>query len=103
MARSAAALSGPSRLATACALGLAGWLLVLALLGLGTTGPVAVIGPADRMFQVVLAAGGQPLAQGPFAVTATGRDADLPTRLYAAGAWLVVPARAGGCAMAAAP
>ena len=81
----------------ACTLGLVGWLLSLALLGLHTAGPVALVGPADRMFRVALAAGARPLAQGPFGVIVAGSTADLPARLYAAGAWLVVPARAAGC------
>lgn len=86
------------RLLLAAPLALGGWLAVLALvMRLGGPAPAAlVVLPPEGMLARLPAA--VALAdQGPFGLTVRSEAPGLVAALYAAGAWLVLPAGLAGC------
>jgi len=88
------------RIAGAIALVAAGWLAVVIALTFGSAPgkSMAIVGPAAQTLAIVAKANGRILAANNYITIARSDDADFVTRLYAAGALLVLDAeQAGGC------
>lgn len=88
------------RIAIAVTLVVAGWLALVVALTFGTTPgrSLAVIGPQAQAIAVIAEADGRVLASSTYVTIARSNAADFVTRLYAAGALLVLDAeQAGGC------
>jgi hypothetical protein len=86
-------------LAGAAAL-LAGWLATLAaVMLLSDAAPAALVLVPSADFVSALPADVAILSRGPFWITLTAEE-DLAARLYASGAWLVLPSGLSGCAPA---
>ena len=77
---------------------LAGWLAVLAaVMLLSDAAPAALVFGPSADFVAALPADVAILSRGPFWITLVA-EGDLAARLYAAGAWLVLPSGLSGCA-----
>jgi hypothetical protein len=88
------------RIAGAIALVAAGWLAVVIALTFGSAPgkSMAIVGPTAQALVIVAKANGRILAANNYITIARSDDADFVTRLYAAGALLVLDAeQAGGC------
>ena len=88
------------RIAGAIALVIVGWLVVITALTFGSAPgkSMAVIGPPSQALAAVAKANGRILASNNYVTIARSDDADFVSRLYAAGALLVLDAeQAGGC------
>jgi len=89
------------RIAGAVVLVACGWLAVVIALTFGSAPgkSMAIIGPPARVVAIVAKANGRVLAANDYVTFARSDDAGFVTRLYAAGALLVLDAeQAGGCA-----
>jgi hypothetical protein len=89
-----------SRIAGAIALVVCGWLAVVIALTFGSAPgkSMAVIGPPAQALAAITKANGRILASNNYVTIARSDDADFVSRLYAAGALLVLDAeQAGGC------
>ncbi|MDI1262423.1 MAG: hypothetical protein PS018_04100 [bacterium] len=89
-----------SRIAGAVALVVCGWLAIVITLTFGATPgtSMAIVGPSSQALAVVARANGRILVSGDYVTIARSDDAGFVTRLYAAGALLVLDAeQAGGC------
>jgi len=87
-------------IAGATALVAGGWLaVVIALTFISAPGKsMAIVGPTAQALVIVAKANGRILAANNYVTIARSDDADFVTRLYAAGALLVLDAeQAGGC------
>ena len=94
------ALVGPGRLAGFCGLALAVWFggLLLGAVAFEPTTAVMVFAPGGRA--VIASAGNADvdlLEASGSVFTVAGRSAGFVRRLYASGAWFVLPATGGGC------
>jgi hypothetical protein len=88
------------RIASAIALVVAGWLAVVVVLTFGSVPgkSMAIVGPPSQALAVIVKANGRILASNNYVTIARSDDADFVSRLYAAGALLVLDAeQAGGC------
>jgi len=88
------------RIAGAVALVACGWLAVVVALTFGSAPgkSMAIIGPPAEALAIIVKANGRVLAASNYVTFARSDDADFVTRLYAAGALLVLDAeQAGGC------
>jgi hypothetical protein len=88
------------RIATAIGLVTCGWLVVVIALTFGSAPgkSMAIVGPQAQALAAVVQANGRILASNGFVTIALSDDAGFVTRLYAAGALLVLDAeQAGGC------
>jgi hypothetical protein len=88
------------RIAGAAALVVVGWLAVVVALTFGSTPgkSMAIVGPPSRALAAIAKANGRLIASNDYFTIARSDDADFVTRLYAAGALLVIDAeQAGGC------
>lgn len=88
------------RVAGAAALVICGWLVVVIALTFGSAPgkSMAIIGPPTAALAIIVKANGRVLAASNYVTFARSDDADFVTRLYAAGALLVLDAeQAGGC------
>jgi hypothetical protein len=88
------------RIAGAIALVVCGWLAVVIALTFGSAPgkSMAVIGPPSQTLAVIAKANGRILAASDYVTIARSDEAGFVTRLYAAGALLVLDAeQAGGC------
>jgi hypothetical protein len=88
------------RIAGAIALVICGWLAVVVALTFGSAPgkSMAIIGPPAEALAIIARANGRVLAANNYVTFARSDDADFVTRLYAAGALLVLDAeQAGGC------
>jgi len=88
------------RIAGAVALVAGGWLAVVVALTFGSAPgkSMAIIGPPAKALAIIAKANGRVLAASNYVTFARSDDADFVTRLYAAGALLVLDAeQAGGC------
>jgi hypothetical protein len=89
-----------ARIAAAVALVVAGWLALVVALTFGTAPgrSLAIIGPQTQAIAAVAKAKGRVLASNAYVTIARSNAADFVSRLYAAGALLVLDAeQAGGC------
>jgi hypothetical protein len=89
-----------ARIAAAVALVVAGWLALVVALTFGTAPgrSLAIIGPQTQAIAAVAKAEGRVLASNAYVTIARSNAADFVSRLYAAGALLVLDAeQAGGC------
>jgi hypothetical protein len=89
-----------ARIAAAVALVVAGWLALVVALTFGTapSRSLAIIGPQTQAIAAVAKAEGRVLASNAYVTIARSNAADFVSRLYAAGALLVLDAeQAGGC------
>ncbi|OAF11119.1 hypothetical protein [Bradyrhizobium neotropicale] len=88
------------RIALAIPLVVAGWLVLVVALTFGTSPgrSLAVIGPQAQAIAAVARANGRVLASSAYVTIASSDAADFVSRLYNAGALLVLDAeQAGGC------
>jgi hypothetical protein len=88
------------RIAGAIALVVCGWLAVVVVLTFGSAPgkSMAIVGPPTQALAVIAKANGRILASNDYVTIARSDDAGFVTRLYAAGALLVLDAeQAGGC------
>lgn len=88
------------RIAGAIALVACGWLVVvIALTFVSPPGKsMAIVGPSAQAMAVIAKANGRILASGDYVTIARSDESGFVTRLYAAGALLVLDAeQAGGC------
>ena len=88
------------RIAGAVALVACGWLAAVVALTFGSAPgkSMAIIGPPAEALAIIVKANGRVLAASNYVTFARSDDADFVTRLYAAGALLVLDAeQAGGC------
>jgi len=88
------------RIAGAFALVACGWLVVLVALTFGSAPgkSMAIIGPPAEAVAIIAKANGRVLAANSYVTFARSDDSGFVTRLYAAGALLVLDAeQAGGC------
>jgi hypothetical protein len=88
------------RIAGAVALVACGWLAVVIALTFGSAPgkSMAIIGTPAEALAIIARANGRVLAANNYVTFARSDDADFVTRLYAAGALLVLDAeQAGGC------
>ena len=88
------------RIAGAIALVACGWLIVIVALTFGSAPgkSIAIIGPQALALAAVVEANGRVLSSNDYVTIARSDEADFVTRLYAAGALLVLDAeQAGGC------
>ena len=88
------------RIAGVVALVAGGWLAVVIALTFGSAPgkSMAIIGPPAQALAVIAKANGRVLAASDYVTFARSDDAGFVTRLYAAGALLVLDAeQAGGC------
>ena len=88
------------RVASAVVLVICGWLVVVVALTFGSAPgkSMAIIGPPAQALAVIAGANGRVLAASNYVTLARSDDSDFVTRLYAAGALLVLDAeQAGGC------
>jgi hypothetical protein len=87
------------RFAGAALLVTAIWFAALAVAELVAepTRTVLVFGPKDTTFKAVAESSGQLVDSGQVYIIAHGQQAGFVSRLYASGAWLVLPALGGGC------
>ena len=88
------------RIAGAVALVVGGWLAVIVALTFGSAPgkSMAVIGPPSQALIAIAKANGRILASNDYFTIARSDDAGFVSRLYAAGALLVLDAeQAGGC------
>ncbi len=88
------------RIAGAVALVVCGWLAAVIALTFGSAPgkSMAIIGPPAEALAIIAKANGRVLAANNYVTFARSDDADFVTRLYAAGALLVLDAeQAGGC------
>jgi len=88
------------RIAGAFALVICGWLAVVIALTFGSAPgkSMAIIGPPAEALAIIAKANGRVLAANNYVTFARSDDAGFVTRLYAAGALLVLDAeQAGGC------
>lgn len=78
---------------------LAAWVALVALLTLALepVSRVAVFGPEARVLAAAVAADARIVDRGPGYLIIDGATAGFVARLYAGGAWLVLPRRLGGC------
>jgi len=89
-----------SRIAGAITLVVAGWLAVVVALTFGSAPgkSMAIVGPQSQALAVIAKANGRIVASSDYFTIARSDDADFVSRLYAAGALLVLDAeQAGGC------
>jgi hypothetical protein len=87
-------------MAAAVALVVAGWLALVVALTFGTAPgrSLAVIGPQTQAIAAIAEADGRVLASNAYVTIARSNTANFVSRLYAAGALLVLDAeQAGGC------
>jgi hypothetical protein len=90
----------PGRIVGAAGLVIVGWLAVVVALTFGSAPgkSMAVVGPTSQALAAIAKANGQLIASNGYFTIARSDDADFVTRLYAAGALLVIDAeQAGGC------
>ena len=88
------------RIAGAIALVICGWLAVVVALTFGSAPgkSMPIIGPPAGALAIIAKANGRVLAANNYVTFARSDDADFVTRLYSAGALLVLDAeQAGGC------
>lgn len=88
------------RMACAIALVICGWLAVVVALTFGSAPgkSMAIIGSPAESLAIIAKANGRVLAANNYVTFARSDDPDFVTRLYAAGALLVLDAeQAGGC------
>jgi hypothetical protein len=87
------------RFAGASLLVVAIWFAALAVAELVAepTRTVLVFGPKDTTFKAVAASSALLVDSGKTYVVAHGQHGGFVSRLYASGAWLVLPALSGGC------
>jgi hypothetical protein len=88
------------RIAGAVALVACGWLVVVVALTFGSAPgkSMAILGSPTEVLTIIAKANGRVLAANRYVTFARSDDADFVTRLYAAGALLVLDAeQAGGC------
>jgi hypothetical protein len=88
------------RIAGAIALVICGWLAVVVVLTFGSAPgkSMAIVGPPTQALAVIAKANGRILASNDYVTIARSDDSGFVTRLYAAGALLVLDAeQAGGC------
>jgi hypothetical protein len=88
------------RIAGAIALVIGGWLAVVVALTFASAPgkSMAIVGPPSQALAAVAKANGRILASNDYFTIARSDDAGFVTRLYAAGALLVLDAeQAGGC------
>jgi hypothetical protein len=88
------------RIAGAFALVASGWLAIVVALTFGSAPgkSMAIIGPPTEAVAIVAKANGRVLAANSYVTFARSDDSGFVTRLYAAGALLVLDAeQAGGC------
>jgi hypothetical protein len=88
------------RIAGAVALVVCGWLVVVVALTFGSAPgkSMAIVGPPAGALAIIVKANGRVLAANTYVTFARSDDPDFVTRLYAAGALLVLDAeQAGGC------
>jgi hypothetical protein len=88
------------RIVLAIPLVVAGWLALVVALTFGTAPgrSLAIIGPQTQAIAAVAGADGRVLASNAYVTIARSNAADFVSRLYAAGALLVLDAeQAGGC------
>lgn len=87
------------RIAIAVTLVVAGWLALVVALTFGTTPgrSLAVIGPQAQAIAAIAKADGRVLTSSAYVTIARSNAANFVTRLYTAGALLVLDAEQAGC------
>jgi hypothetical protein len=89
-----------ARIAVAVTMVVAGWLAVVVVITFGGSPgrSLAVIGPQAQAIAAIAKADGRVLASNAYVTITRSNTADFVSRLYAAGALLVLDAeQAGGC------
>jgi hypothetical protein len=88
-----------ARLLAGCGLALAAWFVIVAVATrlLPWAGPVVAVGPAGDLRGVLASAPVQLLETGRGYMIVRGTGVPFVGHMYRAGAWLVLPAPAGGC------
>ena len=71
--------------------------LAVAIVAAEPTHSVIVFGPQETVLRAVASGSTRLVDAGTGFVIANGRDKGFVRKLYAAGAWLVLPASIGGC------